>query len=91
MIAFQSYVIKVKKKTLTRYIGVGRVFDGGGEAKTQITRYDFIKIFRIEGLFMGQRYSRMEDQKPGPGLACNLDFAKEKKLEPKVKKISKID
>ena len=39
---------------------------------------------------MGQRYRRMEDQKPGPGLACNLDFAEEKGLEPKVKKISKI-
>ena len=32
----------------------------------------------------------MENQKPGPGLACNLGFAKEKELEPKVKKISKI-
>ena len=39
---------------------------------------------------MGQRYRRMEDQKPEPGLVCNLDFAKEKGLEPKVKKISKI-
>ena len=32
----------------------------------------------------------MEDQKPGPGLACNLGFAKEKRLKSKVKKISKI-
>ena len=32
----------------------------------------------------------MEDQKPRPGLACNLDFAKEKGLEPEVKKISKL-
>ena len=32
----------------------------------------------------------MEDQKPGPGLACNLDFTKEQGLEPKVKKVSKI-
>ena len=39
---------------------------------------------------MRQRYRRMEDQKPGPGLACNLSFAKEKGLEPKVKKIFKI-
>ena len=39
---------------------------------------------------MGQSYRRMEDQKPGPGLARNLGFAKEKGLEPKVKKISKI-
>ena len=34
---------------------------------------------------MGQRYRRMEDQKPGPRLACNLGFANEKGLEPKVK------
>ena len=39
---------------------------------------------------MGQRYRRMEDQKLGLGLACNLGFAKEKELEPKDKKISKI-
>ena len=32
----------------------------------------------------------MEDQKPGPGLAYNLGFAKEKGLEPKVKKIFKL-
>ena len=34
---------------------------------------------------MGQRYSKMEDQKSGPGLACNLDFAKKKELEQKLK------
>ena len=32
----------------------------------------------------------MEDQQLGPGLACNLGFAKEKGLQPKVNKISKI-
>ena len=32
----------------------------------------------------------MEDQKPGPGLACNMGFAEEKGLEPEVKKTSKI-
>ena len=39
---------------------------------------------------MGQSYRRMVDQKSGPRLACNLDFAKEKGLEPKGKNISKI-
>ena len=39
---------------------------------------------------MGQRYRKMEDQKWGPGLACNLDFVKWKGLEPKVEKIFKI-
>ena len=81
-----------QQKTLTRYIGVARILlgGGGGEAKRQITGNDVIRIFRKEELFTGQRYSRMEDQKPEPGLACNLGFAKEKELEPKVKKISKV-
>ena len=35
---------------------------------------------------MEQRYRRKEDQKPVLGLASNLDFAKEKGLEPKVTK-----
>ena len=39
---------------------------------------------------MGQRNRRMENQKMGLWLACNLDFAKGKGLEPKVKKVSKI-
>ena len=63
---------------------------GEGEAKSQITRNDAIKIFRKEKLFKGQRYCRMEDKKPGPGLACNLGFAKQKGPEPKVKQIFKI-
>ena len=57
---------------------------GGGETKPQITHNNVIKIFRKEGLFKGQRYRRMEDQQPESGLACNLCFAKEKRLEPKV-------
>ena len=39
---------------------------------------------------MRQRYLRMENQKPGSGLACNQDFAKGGGLEPKVEKFSKI-
>ena len=39
---------------------------------------------------MGQRYRRMQDQKLRPVLTCNLDLAKQKRLEPNVKKISKI-
>ena len=68
---------------------MARIFDWG-KTKTLITRIDFIKIFRKEELFMGQRYRRMEDQNPGPGLVCNLDFAQEKGLEPKVKKTPKL-
>ena len=39
---------------------------------------------------MGQTYCTMEDQKPGPEWACNLDFAEEEGQKPKVKNISKI-
>ena len=33
---------------------------------------------------MGQRYRKKEDLKSDPGLACNLNLAKGKGLEPKV-------
>ena len=36
---------------------------------------------------MGQKYRKMEDRNLGPRLACYLDFAKGKELEPKVSKI----
>ena len=39
---------------------------------------------------MGHKYRRMDYEKPWPGLACNLDFAKAKGLEHKVNKTSKI-
>ena len=35
---------------------------------------------------MGQRYRRMEDQKPWLGLAIKLDFAEGRRFERKVKK-----
>ena len=39
---------------------------------------------------MGQRYTKIKDQKSGLGLACNLDLVKGKRLEPKVKKFPKL-
>ena len=36
------------------------------------------------GIFVGQRYRRMEDQKPWPSLALNREFFKGKGLKPKV-------
>ena len=37
----------------------------------QITRNDAFKHFWKEALFTEQRYRKMEDQKPWPGLARN--------------------
>ena len=37
----------------------------------QITCNDVFKHFRNEALFTVQRYRKMEDQKPWPGLARN--------------------
>ena len=40
---------------------------------------------------MVQRYRRMEDQKPGPGLTCNLGFClKKKDLNLKFKRFPKL-
>ena len=47
---------------------------GGGE-EDQTTCNDVIKQFGNEKLSTGQRYRKMEDQKPWPGLARNHNFA----------------
>ena len=44
------------------------------------------EVFEKRDFFTGQRYRRVEDQKPSPGLARDLDFATGGKLEP-VKKL----
>ena len=62
--------------------GLARIFDWGG-GKLQITCNDLIGNFRQRN-FMGQRYRRMEDQKPWPSLARNKDFAKARKLKSKL-------
>ena len=41
------------------------------------------------GTLIGQRYRRMEDQKPTPWSAHNLDSAEGGELEPKVKTFSR--
>ena len=91
MIVFQSNVIEVNNKTLTWYIGVVRIFDWkGGKSNHKSHVMTSTKFFEEE-LFTGQKYRGMEDRKPGPGLACNLGFDKEKGLELKVKKMSELE
>ena len=41
------------------------------------------EIFK-KGIFVGQRYRRMEDQKLWPGLALTREFSKWRGLKPKV-------
>ena len=40
---------------------------------------------------MGQRYRRMYDQKPWPGLALNEEFSKGRALKPNIMKICKLE
>ena len=40
---------------------------------------------------MGQRYHRMDDQTPWPGLTLKHDFGKERGLKPKVKKLKRLN
>ena len=47
-------------------------------------QYDLIINVEKQGLFMGQKYLRMEDQKPGPRLVGKQGVAKEGGLKPKV-------
>ena len=61
-----------------------KIFDWGEEDQT--TCNDVIKQFRNEKLSTEQRYRKMEDQKPWPGLARNHDFAEGGGLEVNVEK-----
>ena len=56
----------------------------GGEGQTTYHSQWGNQNFSKREIFMGQRYRKMEQQKLGPGLECNLDFDKRKRLEPKV-------
>ena len=87
-------MIKAKKKSLTRYkgrtaVGVAKIFDWGRGPNRKSHAMTSSKFFE-KWLFMGQKYPKMEDQKSSPGLACNLDFAKGKGFEPKVKKCPQL-
>ena len=61
---------------------------GGGGQNRKSQTLTSLEIFH-KGLVIGQKYCEMEDQKLGPCLARNHDFAKEGELEPKGKKFSK--
>ena len=60
------------------------IFDWGGGANQKSHAIKLSEIF-ARGFFVGQRYRRMEDQKPWPGLALNQEFSKGRGLKPKVK------
>ena len=90
MIVFHSNAIKVKKNSSKRYIGVARIFDWRKGSKRKSHAMTLFKFFKKRDFLGGQRYRKMEDQKSGLGMACNLDFAKLKRFELKLKKVSKI-
>ena len=83
-------MLKVKKKTLMRCIGVARIFDWGGGQTANQTQGCHQNFSKRDFLQDNDNVKWREDQKAGPGLACNLGFDKEKGLEPKFKKISKL-
>ena len=56
---------------------------GGGGANQKSHAMKSSEIFE-RGIFVGQRYRRMEDQKPWPGLALIREFSKGRGLKPKV-------
>ena len=62
-------------------IGVAKIFDCGGNQKLHAIKSS--EIFE-RGIFGGQRYRRMEDQKSWPGLALKREFSKGRGLKTKV-------
>ena len=51
-------------------IGVASILTGGEGANQKSHAMKSSEIFE-RGIFVGQRYRRMEDQKPWPGLGLN--------------------
>ena len=51
-----------------------------GGMGTKSHAMDFIKQFQNK-LFTAQRYCKIEDQKPWPGLACNQDIPAKEDLK----------
>ena len=90
MIVFQSIVIKVNKKTLTRYVGVFRIFDWGERPNRKSHVMTSSIFFKKRDFLQNKDTVEWRFKKPGPGLACNLGFAKEKGLELKVKRFPKL-
>ena len=64
-------------------IGVARNFDWGPQSANHM-QFDVIKIFQKKEFFMGQKYLRMKDQKPGAWIVRKQDGSKGEGLEPKV-------
>ena len=64
-------------------IGVAKIFDWG-VSNQKSHAMTSSEIFE-RGTFCGQRYRRMEDQKPWPGLALNQESSNGRALKPKVK------
>ena len=62
----------------------------GEGGKTALHSNDVPRNFRKVGLLIAQRYHRMEDQKPGPWLACYLGLAERVGFEQKLKCFSKM-
>ena len=44
---------------------VARIFDWGPQSSNHMQIRNVIRNFQKEGIFMDQKYFRMEDQKPG--------------------------
>ena len=74
---------KFNPKCKVLNIGVARIFDLGAQTRNYM-QMTLSEIFERE-TFMRQRYCRVKNQKPWPGLALNQDFAKEGGLKPKAK------
>ena len=87
--AYEKYItsiyeyMRIYNSSGIKEMGVFWIFDWG--PNPQIICNDVIRNFQKVKIFMRQKYRRIENEKPGPGLAHNHYVTKGRKLEPKVK------
>ena len=89
MIDFQSNVAKVNKKTYTRYVSVARIFDWGEGRPNHKSHFMTSSKFFEKRNFLRHK-DIVEWRIKSRNLGWHLGFAKEKDLNLKFKRFTKL-
>ena len=90
MIVFQSRVIKVNKKTITRYIGVARIFDWGERPNRKLHEMTSSKFFRKRDFLRDEDIVEWKIRSRGLGWHVTWVLLNKKSLNLKLKRFPKL-
>ena len=90
MIVIQSNVIKVKKKTFTRYIGVAKIFDWRGEPNRKTHAMTLPQVFKKRDFLCNKDIVKWRIRSQGLGWHVTRILLKRKDLNQKLKNFPKL-